>query len=133
MRLGCLIPPDSPLRRLCAWGLLAALSAAGADVSGKWQGTVPGRDGNQREVRFQFEAKGDRLTGNMLGPAGESIAIAEGKLHAQGLSFKVTLQFNGTPLSLFYTGKFEGEELRLKMQREGAPRAIELLLKKAGS
>lgn len=122
-----------PARRLCALALLAALSAVGADLSGKWQGTIPGRDGNQREVRFQFEAKGDRLTGKMLGPAGDSIAIAEGKLHAQGLSFKVTLQFNGSPLSLFYTGNFDGEQLRLKMQREGAPRATELLLKKAGS
>ena len=73
------------------------------------------------------------MRGSMIDTSGEGVEIAEGKLEGQGLACKVTLRFNGRPLSLFYSGRFEGEELRLKMQREGAPRATELLLRKAGS
>lgn len=118
------------------FGLLAivfALSAFGADLTGKWKGSMPGRDGNAREISFQFKADGPKLTGSMMGPMGNEIAISDGKVEGPDVSFKVVIEFNGNAMSLNYTGKLEGEDLKLKMQREGAPRAMEMMLKKAES
>jgi hypothetical protein len=113
--------------------LAVAAVALSADITGKWKGSVPGRDGNSREVAFDFKADGAKLSGTMMGPMGNEIAISEGKVAGEDVSFKVVLEFNGNSMSMSYTGKLAGEELKLKMQREGAPRAMEMTLKKAGS
>lgn len=108
------------------------LSAA-AELSGTWSGSMTGRDGNQREVSFRFVADGPRLTGSMLGPTGNEIEISDGKVQGEEVTFKIVLQWNGNPAALLYRGRLTGTDLRLKMQRAGAPRAMEMLLKKAGS
>ncbi|MBZ2178176.1 MAG: hypothetical protein ACK58M_06470 [Acidobacteriota bacterium] len=123
----------SPGRRLGLALGFTALSAAGADPSGIWSGSMTGRDGNQREVSFRFAADGPRLTGSMLGPTGNEIEISDGKVQGEEVTFKVVLNWNGRPAALLYRGRLTGGELRLKMQRVGAPRAIEMLLKKAGA
>lgn len=119
--------------RLLVTTLALALSAFGADLTGKWKGSMQGRDGNAREISFQFKADAGKLTGSMTGPMGNEVEISDGKVDGQNLSFKVVLEFNGNAMSLNYTGKLEGDDLKLKMQREGAPRAMEMMLKKAGS
>jgi hypothetical protein len=119
--------------RLAVLTLALALSAFSADLTGKWKGSMPGRDGNAREISFTFKADGAKLTGSMMGPMGNEVAISDGKVEGQDVSFKVVLEFNGNAMSLNYTGKLDGDDLRLKMQREGAPRAMEMSLKKAGS
>lgn len=108
---------------------LLAAAALAADIDGKWKGNAPGRDGNTREIGFDFKADGAKLSGSMMGPMGE-VPISEGKVEGSDVSFKVVLQFNGNSMSMSYTGKLEGTELKLKMQREGAPRAMEMTLKK---
>jgi hypothetical protein len=123
----------SSVRRLWLALGFTALSAAGADPSGLWSGSMTGRDGNQREVSFRFAADGPRLTGSMLGPTGNEIEISDGKVQGEEVTFKVVLNWNGRPAALLYRGRLTGGELRLKMQRVGAPRAIEMLLKKAGA
>lgn len=122
----------APSRRLCLALLLPMLSAA-AELSGTWSGSMTGRDGNQREVSFRFVADGPRLTGSMLGPTGNEIEISDGKVQGEEVTFKIVLQWNGNPAALLYRGRLTGTELRLKMQRAGAPRAMEMLLKKAGA
>jgi hypothetical protein len=119
--------------RFLVAALAFTLSAFGADLTGKWKGSMPGRDGNAREISFQFKADGAKLTGSMMGPMGNEVEISEGKVDGQDVSFKVVLEFNGNTMSLNYTGKLEGDDLKLKMQREGAPRAMEMMLKKSGS
>lgn len=112
--------------------LLLATASFSADIDGKWKGTAPGRDGNTREIGFDFKADGAKLSGSMMGPMGE-VPISEGKVDGGDVSFKVVLEFNGNSMSMSYSGKLEGTELKLKMQREGVPRAMEMTLKKAGS
>ena len=48
--------------------LLAAVLSA-ADVSGKWTGQMPGRDG-ATAATFVFKVDGDKLTGTLTGPQG---------------------------------------------------------------
>ena len=112
--------------------LLLAAAALAADIDGKWKGNAPGRDGNTREIGFDFKTDGAKLSGSMMGPMGE-VPISEGKVEGSDVSFKVVLEFNGNSMSMSYTGKLDGTELKLKMQREGAPRAMEMTLKKAGA
>jgi hypothetical protein len=110
-----------------------AVSATAADVNGKWKGAMPSRDGNAREVSFQFKAAGANLTGNFIGSMGREIEIKDGKVTGDSISFSLSLEFNGNMVKVNYTGKFSGDDLNMKMQREGAPRSVEFTLKRAGA
>ena len=112
---------------------LLAISAMAADVNGKWKGAMPSRDGNAREVSFQFKTDGANLTGNFMGPMGREINIKDGRVAGDSISFSLSLEFNGSMVKVNYTGKFSGDDLNMKMQREGAPRSVEFTLKRAGA
>jgi hypothetical protein len=114
---------------LAAMTVLLAMSAMAADISGKWVGQVPGRNG-VNETTFNFKSAGDQLTGTMSGPQGE-LPIKDGKVAGDDVSFKVTLEFNGNSIGLLFTGKVSGAEIKMKRQREGADQSQEFTLKKA--
>lgn len=97
--------------------LLAAVTWA-ADVTGKWTAEVPGRGGNTRPVTMNLKADGDNLTGTISGPRGQT-DISEGKVNGDEISFSVSLEFQGNPVKVNYTGKVSGDEIRFHMQREG--------------
>ena len=42
-----------------------AIAAFAADVTGKWVGQVPGRDGQMRETTLNLKADGSNLTGTV--------------------------------------------------------------------
>jgi len=100
-----------------------------ADISGKWVGQVPGRNGTT-ENTFTLKQAGDQLTGTMTNQAGE-FPIKEGKVTGDDVSFKVTLEFNGNSIGLMFSGKVSGNELKMKRTREGSDQAQEFSLKKA--
>ena len=109
---------------------LAVASASAADVSGKWKGQITGRDGQVRDVMFDLKAEGDKLTGNYIGGQGRQVAITDGKLEGNDISFVVTLEFGGNTMKLNYRGMVSGDEIKMKVQREGASRVNELTLKR---
>lgn len=124
------------MKNLFAMVVLAAVlavPATAAGIDGKWKGAMPSRDGNTREVVFQFKAEGANLSGNFVGPMGREIAIKDGKISADSISFSISLDFNGSMVKIDYTGKLSGEDLNMRMQREGASRSVEFALKRAGS
>ncbi|MBI3470932.1 MAG: hypothetical protein HY013_06205 [Candidatus Solibacter usitatus] len=96
--------------------LAVTIVAAAADVTGKWTAQVPGRNGT-RETTFTFKLDGDKLTGSMTGPQGQEIAISDGKLSGETLSFTVTVERGGNSIRQTYTGKVAGAEIQFK--REG--------------
>lgn len=119
--------------RTLTLALFLAVAAFGADVTGRWNGSLTGRDGNTRNLDFTFKANGDTLTGSVVGPMGNSAPISEGKINGDDIAFTVVFSLNGNQLKMTYSGKVSGDEMRLKVQREGAPRATEMLLKKVTS
>jgi hypothetical protein len=121
------------IRNLMLAAALASVAMLGADVSGKWKGSMPGRDGNTRDVSFNFKADGSKLSGTMMGPMGRETEISDGKVDGDNISFNVKLDLNGTAMTIVYTGKVKGEEIDMKSQREGAPRSTEFTVKTAGS
>jgi hypothetical protein len=102
---------------LAAMLLLGARAGLAADPGGKWKGEAVGGDGVTRTFAFDFKADGDKLTGAMTREQGES-PIAEGRIKGDTISFSVTINVNGDPVKILYTGKVAGNEIHFEMQRD---------------
>jgi len=93
-----------------------AISALAANVDGKWTASMPGRQGNTMEVTFNFKADGDKLTGTMSNPRGES-EIKDGKVDGDNISFSQTFERGGNSMTIVYKGKVKGDTI--EFTREG--------------
>jgi hypothetical protein len=105
--------------------------AFGADVTGKWTAEVQGRNGQARTTTFTLKQDGGALTGTVSGMGGRENPISEGKVDGDKVSFAVKVEFNGNEMKMLYSGKVEGEELKLKMGREGGDNMRDITAKKA--
>lgn len=108
----------------------AAMMFAG-DVTGKWTAEVAGRGGQTRTTTFNLKQDGGKLTGTVSGMGGQENPISDGKVDGDNVSFNVKVEFNGNAMTMMYKGKVEGEELKLKMGREGADQMRDVTAKKA--
>ena len=120
------------LRILLAFALMLALVSVSfaQGVNGTWKGQRPGRDGNMMDVTFTFKADGEKLTGSTMMRDNE-VPISDGKITGNDLSFVVKMEFGGNTMVMKYTGTMSGNEMKLKMQREGSDRVTEMTLKKS--
>lgn len=99
--------------------VLAGISLAyAADVNGKWVAQVPGRDGQTREMTFNFKVEGDKLTGTVSGRQGD-MPISDGKITGDEISFTVTANFGGNEIKFLYKGKVAGDEIKFTRTRDG--------------
>ncbi len=114
-----------------ATALLAVfvMTAAAADVAGKWTAQVPGRGGETQETTFNFKVDGSKLTGTMTGPQGD-VQISDGKVMGDDVSFTVSMSFNGNDVKLLFKGTASGSEIKFTRQREGGNRVSEFTAKK---
>jgi len=87
--------------------LLAALSAFGADVAGKWKATVESRNG-MREITFILETNGGKLSGTAASDQGQA-PIIDGKIEGDKISFTVEKEDFKAVLS----GAISGDEMKL--------------------
>lgn len=102
-----------------AFSLLAFCGAAlAADATGKWTAEVPGRGGDPQQVTFNLKAEGDKLTGTVTMPFGES-EISDGKVDGDNISFVQKLEFNGNSFEILYKGKVAAAEIRFTRERQG--------------
>src|SRR5947207_532001 len=115
---------------LAAMAVLLAMTLTAADVSGKWNAQVPGRNGQTRDTTFNLKADGDKLTGTMTGPQGD-IEIKDGTISGNNISFKVNLEFNGNSIVLLYKGVVSGDQIKFTREREGAGQTQEFTAQKA--
>ena len=115
---------------LAAMAVLLAMTASAADVSGKWVGSMPTRNGETRETTFDLKASGDTLTGTMSGPQG-GVEIKDGKISGSDISFKVPLEFNGNSIVLLFKGVASGDQIKFTRGREGADQTQEFTAKRA--
>jgi len=88
-----------------------------ADVNGKWVAQVPGRDGQTREMTFNFKVEADKLTGTVSGRQGDT-PFSDGKISGDDISFTMTANFQGTEVKLLYKGKIAGDEIKFTRTRE---------------
>jgi hypothetical protein len=97
-----------------------------ADVSGKWTFEQPGRGGNPgRPTTITLKADGAKLTGSVpgMGRGGDNppppTEITDGKVDGNNVSFTVKREFNGNAMVIKYEGTVNGDEMKLKIIRNG--------------
>jgi hypothetical protein len=92
------------------------------DPTGTWTWSVPGRDGNTREVTAKLKLDGDKLTGSISGRQNDT-NIEDGKVSGDEISFTVTREFNGNKIVQKFSGKISGDTIKGKIEseREGQP------------
>jgi opacity protein-like surface antigen len=98
----------------CAALILAftpVAAKAATDVSGTWTGAMAGGQGGF-QLSFTFKQDGATLTGSVKGPQGDPIAISEGKVDGDKISFKVVIQ-GGTTITHEGTLNATGDEIKL--------------------
>jgi hypothetical protein len=108
--------------------MLLAAPAFAADVDGKWAGSLETGNGPVN-VAFDFKADGTTLTGTTSGPDGSSLAIKNGKIDGQNITFNVTLDLGGMPFELNYKGVVSPADIKLTIDIMGMP--LEFVVKKA--
>jgi hypothetical protein len=122
--------------------LVASFALMAADVSGKWTFEQPGRGGNPgRPVTITLKADGSTLTGTMPGGGrggapGDPIAISDGKIDGANISFTVKREMGGNTMIQKYEGVVSGDELKLKITRngqDGAPVTTEVVAKRSAT
>jgi hypothetical protein len=115
--------------------LVASFALLAADVSGKWTFEQPGRGGNPgRPVTITLKVDGSTLTGTM--PGGDPIAISDGKVDGNAISFIVKREMNGNTMITKYEGVVSGDELKLKITRngqDGTPMTTEVTAKRSAT
>lgn len=100
--------------------LLVATPALAADVDGAWTGNISTPNGDVM-VGFDFKSDGTVLTGTTTGPDGAAVAIKNGKIDGNKISFLVSIDFGGMPLDLNYTGVVSPTEIKLSIDFAGMP------------
>ncbi len=89
---------------------------AATDISGTWTGAFAGPDGGGGfQISFTFKQDGAKLTGSVQGPQGDAIAITDGKVDGDKISFKVS--FNGATITHEGTINAAGDEIKLPPSR----------------
>lgn len=116
-----------------ALACVCALTVSAADINGKWMAQMQGRNGQSRDVTFNFKADGETLTGTMSTPRGER-EISDGKISGDDVSFTMKFEFQGNEMKILYKGKISGNEIKFTVEREGGQgRTREFTAKRAES
>jgi hypothetical protein len=96
---------------------LAFIGTASAQdtVTGKWQGQFDSQIGVQKYT-YDFKADGTNLTGRAVGISDNGtndVAITEGTVGTNGITFVESLKFGDIDARIEYTGKVSGDEIKL--------------------
>ena len=113
-----LVPKTASLFLLLGLSWLFTATLLGAEIDGKWTGEVNTPDGNAIALTMNFKSDGDKVTGTITGPAGD-VAISEGKMDGDTLTFHFDVDANGDQLSFKCSGKLSADELKMKMDGGG--------------
>jgi hypothetical protein len=106
---------DIVANRVPAAGSAAATQNGQSAVDGKWEGQFDSQIGTQTYT-FTFKANGSTLAGRAYGVRDNGtndVAITEGRINPDGISFVEPLSFNGNDIRIEYTGKISGDKIKL--------------------
>ena len=89
--------------KACTGVFLAVAMASGADISGIWTGVMTDRNGDLQDLSFRFTQHDGALAGKMYGD-NESVAITDGKIEGDQITFLITTELNGSITKTLFTG-----------------------------
>jgi hypothetical protein len=101
---------------IIAAGVLALAATARADesVAGTWKGEFDSQIGEQKYT-YVFKVDGTNVTGTATGEremGTNTVAITEGTINTNELTFVESLKFGDNDLRIEYTGKVNGDEIK---------------------
>jgi hypothetical protein len=108
----------SKLRMLLLGLLLCCGPAFAAGVDGDWSGSLDTPNGPV-QIAYSFKADGTTLTGTTTGPDGAKVAIKDGKVDGDKISFAVDFDLGGTPTTFKYTGVVSADGIALSSDYQG--------------
>ena len=111
-----------------AMSLTTATALAATDVTGTWTTSMQTPDGNNFQLTFTFKQDGDKLTGTVQGPQGDPLAISNGKVDGDKLTFDIS--FNGT--TIHHDCAVDGDMIKMTTKSDsGDFPGVQLTLKRA--
>ena len=93
---------------------VTSVCSAEESVAGKWKGEFDSQIGVQKYT-YDFKLDGTNVTGKAVGekPTGTNeVAITEGKINKDEISFIEPLKFQDNDIRIEYTGKIKGDEIK---------------------
>ena len=108
---------------ILALGAVAQAQDKKADPTGTWTWTTPAQNNRpERKSTLKLKVEGDKVTGTLSAPGrgGQSsdVAISEGKLKGDEISFAVTREVQGNKITAKYNGKISGDSIKGKMETD---------------
>ena len=101
------------LKSLVLTAALAVVSFA-ADATGSWKAEYQTPNGDTRTSTFNLKADGEKLTGKMVTPMGET-DIKDGTVKGDNVTFSVVRNFGGNEVTVTYKGVVAADEMKLSM------------------
>jgi hypothetical protein len=93
---------------------LAFADDAKLDLNGSWTWSYQGRNGNTMTSTLKLKQDGDTITGSVVGMNGQSTDIKDAKLAGDDLTFKVVRKRNDQEMIINYDGKVTADEIKGK-------------------
>src|SRR5947209_7642501 len=106
------------MKRLLAVFAFSALAALAADITGTWKATADFGNG-PIERTFTFKQDGNKVTGKTVSSMMGESAITDGKVEGDTLTFTITGKFGDQEMKLSYSGKINGNEIKMKSEVQG--------------
>jgi hypothetical protein len=98
--------------------VLLAGTALAADPNGTWTWTFSTQGGQDFELSLELKQDGEKLTGKLSLPTGDSIDVKEGSFKNDEVAFNVEFERNGQVRIMKYKGKVDGDTIKGKTERE---------------
>lgn len=113
---------------LCLMAVFA-FTASAADISGNWKGTAETPNG-MIERTFVFKVDGHKLTGETTSNTLGKLAIEDGKVDGDDVSFSLTVKMQGSEAKVSYKGKVDGDTIRFTVEVQGFGQTLEMTAKR---
>ncbi|MGA3096189.1 MAG: hypothetical protein ABSF25_07015 [Bryobacteraceae bacterium] len=111
--------------------ILCAAFAWAADISGQWTADWSDYGGGAvRHSTFTFKQDGTTLTGATKGE-GSELQIRDGKVNGDDVSFVIAQKIGNREVTLTYTGRVSGNEIKFTVSFAGSDRTWDMTAKKA--
>jgi hypothetical protein len=93
------------------------------DPTGTWTWSTLGRNGSpDRKSTLKLKLEGDKVTGTLSAPGRDGqiivVAVSQGKLKGDEISFEVSREFQGNKFTAKYNGKISGDSIKGKLETE---------------
>lgn len=107
---------------------LFAMTLSAADVTGTWKAVAKDNTGEYKRT-FVFKQDGTTLTGKTFSDRWGKSTIENGKIDGDVLTFTMTLVAEVGDVKVFFTGKAEGDAMKLTAEASG--KTLEFIAKRA--